>query len=181
MSKGTSRRSRSHAGPPRATKARAASQPGAQAAARPTWDEYFLRIAAEVAARSTCLRRHVGVILVLDKYILATGYNGPPMGLPHCGETGCLRQQLQIPPGERHEMCRGLHAEQNAIIQAARHGSRIQGATLYATHHPCSLCAKMLINAGIRRVVIREDYPDQLGKQMLRAAGIPIEVVPQTA
>ena len=147
------------------------------AAPRPSWDEYFLRIAGEVATRSTCLRRHVGAIVVLEKYILATGYNGAPAGLPHCSEVGCLRDEMNVPSGERHELCRGLHAEQNAIIQAARHGTRIDGATLYATHHPCSLCAKMLINAGIRRIVIRKDYPDKLGKEMLTAAGVPIEVL----
>lgn len=145
---------------------------------RPSWDEYFLRITYEVSKRSTCLRRHVGALLVLDKYILATGYNGPPSGLPHCSEVGCLRQQMHVPSGERHELCRGLHAEQNAILQAARHGTRIDGATLYATHHPCSLCAKMLINGGIRRIVIAQDYPDQLGKDMLSLAGIPIEIIP---
>jgi len=148
---------------------------------RPSWDEYFLRIAAEVSGRSTCLRRQVGAILVLDKYILATGYNGSPSGIPHCADVGCLRDQMQVPSGERHELCRGLHAEQNAILQAAKHGTRIDGATLYATHHPCSLCAKMLINAGIRRIVIREDYPDQLGKDLLATAGIPIDVLPQAA
>lgn len=150
-------------------------------ASRPSWDEYFLRIAAEVAKRSTCLRRSVGAILVLDRYILATGYNGPPSGIPHCEDVGCLRDRMQVPSGERHELCRGLHAEQNAIIQAARHGTSINGATLYATHHPCSLCAKMLINAGVRRIVIREDYPDQLGKELLATAGIPIEIVPAPA
>src|SRR5664279_720488 len=99
--------------------------------ARPSWDEYFLGIAAEVAKRSTCLRRHVGAILVLEKHLLATGYNGPPSGVPHCDQDGCLRERLQVPSGERHELCRGLHAEMNAILQAARHGTRIEGATLY--------------------------------------------------
>jgi len=166
---------------PRLTwRTRAATVPGDMADTRPSWDEYFLRIASEVSKRSTCLRRHVGAILVLEKYILATGYNGSPSGIPHCADVGCLRDQMQVPAGERHELCRGLHAEQNAILQAAKHGTRINGATLYATHHPCSLCAKMLINAGIRRIVIREDYPDQLGKDLLAAAGIPIDVMPET-
>lgn len=147
---------------------------------RPSWDEYFLRVADVVSGRSTCLRRHVGAILVLERYILATGYNGPPSGVPHCEDVGCLREQMQVPSGQRHELCRGLHAEMNAILQAARHGTRIEGATLYATHHPCSLCAKMLINAGVRRIVIREDYPDELGKELLGATGIPIEVIPRT-
>jgi dCMP deaminase len=145
---------------------------------RPSWDEYFLRIAAEVSGRSTCLRRHVGAILVLEKYILATGYNGPPSGVPHCSDVGCLREKMNVPSGQRHELCRGLHAEQNAILQAAKHGTRIDGATIYSTHHPCSLCAKMLINAGIRRIVIREDYPDELGKEILAQAGIPIVILP---
>ena len=157
---------------------RAATVPGDMTDTRPSWDEYFLRIAAEVSKRSTCLRRQVGAILVLEKYILATGYNGSPSGIPHCADVGCLRDQMQVPSGERHELCRGLHAEQNAILQAAKHGTRIDGATLYATHHPCSLCAKMLINAGIRRIVIREDYPDQLGKDLLATAGIPIDIMP---
>jgi len=152
---------------------------GATEAARPTWDEYFLRIAAEVAKRSTCLRRHVGAILVLDKYILATGYNGPPAGVAHCAVEGCPRERLKVPSGERHELCRGLHGEMNAILQAARHGTRIDGATLYCTHHPCSLCAKMMINGGVRRVVCREDYPDTLGKQLLAEAKIPIEILPE--
>jgi len=144
---------------------------------RPSWDEYFMSIAADVARRSTCLRRQVGAILVVDRQILATGYNGAPSGVPHCDETGCLREQMAVPPGERHELCRGLHAEQNAIIQAAKHGTRIQGATLYTTHHPCSLCAKMAINAGVVRIVCREDYPDDLGKALLRLANVRVEVV----
>jgi len=135
-----------------------------------------MRIAGDVARRSTCLRRHVGAIVVVQKRILATGYNGAPTGVPHCADTGCLREELQVPSGERHELCRGLHAEQNAMIQAAKHGVRIDGATLYTTHHPCSLCAKMAINAGIQRIVCREDYPDDLGKSLLREAGVRLEV-----
>ena len=145
---------------------------------RPSWDEYFLAIAEEVARRSTCLRRPVGAILVVGRRILATGYNGAPSGVPHCEEVGCLREQMQVPSGQRHELCRGLHAEQNAIIQGARHGVRIDGATLYTTHRPCSMCAKMAINAGVRRVVCREDYPDDLGKELLRAGGVQVEVFP---
>ena len=145
-------------------------------AGRPTWDEYFLKIAAEVAKRSTCLRRQVGAVLVLQKRILATGYNGAPSGLPHCEEVGCLRERLQVPSGERHELCRGLHAEQNAFLQAARHGIRIEGSSLYCTTHPCIVCSKMLINAGVRRVVILGDYPDAMSKQMLADAGVTVEV-----
>jgi dCMP deaminase len=143
---------------------------------RPSWDEYFMMIAADVSRRSTCLRRHVGAILVVDRRLLATGYNGAPTGVPHCCESGCLREQMAVPSGERHELCRGLHAEQNAIIQAARHGVSINGATLYTTHHPCSMCSKMSINAGVKRIVCREDYPDDLGKTMLRLGGVSLEV-----
>ncbi|MBL7140554.1 MAG: dCMP deaminase family protein [Planctomycetes bacterium] len=145
---------------------------------RPSWDEYFMSIAENVARRSTCLRRRVGAILVVDRQILATGYNGAPSGVPHCSETGCLREQMAVPPGERHELCRGLHAEQNAIIQAARHGTRIDGAALYTTHHPCSMCAKMAINAGIGRIVCRQDYPDDLGKALLGLGRVTLEVLP---
>jgi len=141
---------------------------------RPSWDEYFMRITREVAQRSTCLRRQVGAILVKDKHILATGYNGAPTGLPHCEEVGCLRERLGIPSGERAELCRGLHAEQNAIIQAAVHGVQIRGATLYSTTQPCILCAKMLINAGVVRIVYQGPYPDELARQMMEEAGLEI-------
>jgi dCMP deaminase len=137
---------------------------------RPSWDEYFMRIAREVAGRSTCLRRHVGAVVVLDKRILATGYNGAPSGLPHCDESGCLRQELSVPSGERHELCRGLHAEMNALLQGGRHGIRMDGGTLYSTHVPCSLCSKMLINTGIVRVVAAVPYPDDFARQMLQQA-----------
>ncbi|MGC8960351.1 MAG: deoxycytidylate deaminase [Chloroflexia bacterium] len=141
---------------------------------RPSWDEYFMRITQEVAQRSTCLRRQVGAILVKDKHILATGYNGAPTGLPHCEEVGCLRERLGIPSGERAELCRGLHAEQNAIIQAAVHGVQIRGSTLYSTTQPCILCAKMLINAGVVRIVYQGPYPDELARQMMDEAGLEI-------
>jgi len=123
---------------------------------RPSWDQYFIDITHLVATRSTCLRRQVGALLVKDRNILATGYNGTPSGITHCEDVGCLRDRLQVPSGERHELCRGLHAEQNAIIQAARHGVNIDGATLYCTTMPCIICTKMLINAGIRRIVYEE-------------------------
>jgi len=135
-----------------------------------------MAIAEEVARRSTCLRRQVGAIVVVDRRILATGYNGAPSNVPHCEEVGCLREKMKVPSGERHELCRGLHAEQNAMIQAAKHGVRIEGATLYTTHHPCSMCAKMAINAGIRRIVCHEDYPDDLGKRLLAESGVQLEV-----
>jgi dCMP deaminase len=140
---------------------------------RPSWEEYFMDIARLVARRSTCLRRQVGAVLVKEKNILATGYNGTPSGITHCAEVGCLRQQLGVPSGERHELCRGLHAEQNAIIQAAKHGVNIAGSTLYCTNSPCSICSKMLINAGIARIIYLEGYPDSLSLEMLREAGIP--------
>ena len=139
---------------------------------RPSWDEYFMDITRLVARRSTCLRRQVGAVLVKEKNILATGYNGTPSGISHCDVTGCLRDQLKVPSGERHELCRGLHAEQNAIIQAAKHGINIAGATLYCTNSPCIICTKMLINAGIRKVVYLDGYPDRLSHDMLEEAGI---------
>ena len=144
---------------------------------RPSWDDYFMKITETVAERSTCLRRHVGAIIVRDKRILATGYNGAPRGLRHCEEVGCLREKKDVPSGERHELCRGLHAEQNALLQAASHGMRIEGATLYSTTFPCSLCAKMLINGGIVHIVAAEDYPDAMAKEMLAEAGVQVDVL----
>jgi len=143
---------------------------------RPSWDEYFSRIVVEVSKRSTCLRRQVGAILVRDKRILSTGYNGVPSGIVHCSERGCLREERRVPSGERHELCRGLHAEMNAIIQAATYGISIKGATLYSTTFPCSLCARMLINAGIVRIVAQSDYADALAKEMLSEAGVKVEL-----
>jgi dCMP deaminase len=139
---------------------------------RPSWDQYFMQISTLVATRSTCMRRQVGALLVKDRNILATGYNGVPSGISHCDEVGCLREQLDVPSGERHELCRGLHAEQNAIIQAARHGVNIEGATLYCTDSPCGICSKMLINAGVRNIVYGRGYPDELAHEMLSEAGI---------
>jgi len=133
-----------------------------------------MEIAHLVASRSTCLRRQVGAVLVKGKNILATGYNGTPSGISHCEQTGCLRQQLNVPSGERHELCRGLHAEQNAIIQAAKHGVNITGATLYCTNSPCIICTKMLINAGICRIIYQEGYPDTLSLEMLDESGIEV-------
>jgi dCMP deaminase len=143
---------------------------------RPDWDDYFMQIAYLVAQRSTCLRRQVGALLVADRRILSTGYNGAPQGLPHCAELGgCLREAMQIPPGERQELCRALHAEQNAIIQAAVHGVGLRGVTCYSTIQPCVTCAKMLINANVRRIVFAGEYPDPLARQMLEEAGILLE------
>ena len=139
---------------------------------RPSWDEYFMDITRLVARRSTCMRRQVGAVMVKEKNILATGYNGTPSGITHCDLTGCLRDQLNVPSGERHELCRGLHAEQNAIIQAARHGVNIADSILYCTNSPCIICTKMLINAGIRKVIYLEGYADKLSMEMLAEAGI---------
>ncbi|MHB8120836.1 MAG: deoxycytidylate deaminase [Desulfuromonadaceae bacterium] len=141
---------------------------------RPSWDQYFMDITRLVATRSTCMRRQVGAIMVKDRNILATGYNGVPSGISHCETVGCLRERLKVPSGERHELCRGLHAEQNAIIQAARHGINIDGATLYCTTMPCIICTKMLINAGISTIVYAEGYADELAREMLAETGIKI-------
>ena len=141
---------------------------------RPSFDEYFMNIVELVKTRSTCLRRQVGALIVMEKRILTTGYNGAPSGLPHCAEVGCLREKLKVPSGERHELCRGLHAEQNAIIQAALFGVPIKGATLYVSCQPCMLCAKMIINAGIKRVVFKAEYPDEPSLELLEEAGLEI-------
>lgn len=141
---------------------------------RPSWNQYFMDITHLVATRSTCLRRQVGALLVKERNILATGYNGVPSGITHCDTGGCLRERLNVPSGERHELCRGLHAEQNAIIQAARHGINISGATLYCTTMPCVICTKMIINAGIGAVVYTEGYADELAREMIAEAGIKV-------
>ncbi len=133
-----------------------------------------MEITKLVAKRSTCLRRAVGAVLVKDKRIMATGYNGVPRGLKHCDETGCLRSRLNIPSGERHEICRGLHAEQNAIIQAAVYGISIEGAMIYCTTQPCVICSKMIINAGIKTIKFEGDYPDELSVSLLEEAGIEL-------
>ncbi|MCK9525938.1 MAG: dCMP deaminase family protein [Limnochordia bacterium] len=138
-----------------------------------------MEIAKLVSSRSTCLRRQVGAVLVRDKHIIATGYNGAPRGISHCMEVGCLREKLAIPSGERHEMCRGTHAEQNAIIQAALHGVSTDGATLYCTHQPCILCAKMLINAGVQKVVFQGEYPDGLALELMNEAQIEMVISTQ--
>jgi len=141
---------------------------------RPGWDEYFMQLAHLVKRRSTCLRRQVGAVLVRDRRILATGYNGAPSGIVHCEVTGCLRQKLKVPSGQRHELCRGLHAEQNVIIQCALHGVSTKGATLYVTVTPCIICAKMIINAGIKEIVIEGEYPDKMARDFLRQAEIKV-------
>ena len=143
---------------------------------RPTWDEYFMEMAELTAKRSTCSRRQVGAVIVRDNRAVATGYNGAPRGLAHCEEKGgCLRQKLNVPSGQRHELCRALHAEQNAIISAASMGNAIEGGTIYITHQPCVICAKMIVNAGIKRIVVREGYPDELAMEILDEAGLTVE------
>lgn len=146
-------------------------------AKRPSWDEYFLELAKLVAKRATCLRRSVGAVLVKDKRILATGYNGAPRGLAHCLDIGCIREKLKIPSGERHELCRALHAEQNALIQASLYGISVKDATLYATNQPCIICAKMLINAGIKEIVIADGYPDKMAMEFFKEAGIKVKTI----
>ena len=143
-------------------------------AERPSWDTYFMDITSLVAKRSTCTRRGVGAILVKNRQILASGYNGSPTRVAHCSETGCLREQLKVPSGERHELCRGIHAEQNAIIQAALHGVSIKGAVLYCTNLPCSICAKMIINAGITQIIYLSGYADTMSEEMLAEAGVDV-------
>ena len=145
---------------------------------RPSWDEYFLCIAHTVQQRSTCWRRQVGALVVRDKQILSTGYNGAPSGLPHCTIKTCLRTQQDIPSGERLDICRALHAEMNALLQGAKHGIAVKGATLYVTDTPCDLCAKMIINAGITRVVAVGGYPNTDGVGMLREAGVTLDILP---
>jgi dCMP deaminase len=141
---------------------------------RPSWEKYFMDITCLVAKRSTCTRRAVGAIIVKDRRVLATGYNGAPSQVRHCAETGCLRAQLAVPSGERHELCRGIHAEQNAIIQAAYHGASIKGGTLYCTNLPCSICAKMIINAGIRKIIYQSGYADAISQEMLDEARVEL-------
>jgi len=141
---------------------------------RPSWETYFMDIAQLVAKRSTCLRRSVGAVVVKEKRVLSTGYNGAPMNVAHCRVTGCIREQMKIPSGERHELCRGIHAEQNAIIQAAYHGASIKDADLYCTNLPCSICAKMIINAGIRTIYYLSGYADTMSEEMLKEAGVDI-------
>ena len=142
---------------------------------RPDWDTYFMTLARDISTRSTCTRRQVGALIVKERRILSTGYNGAPTGLVHCTPETCLRTLYKVPSGERHELCRGLHAEQNAVIQAAYHGVSIAGAMIYVTHHPCSICAKILINSGISRIVYGGEYLDPVAVDLFRESGIELE------
>ena len=146
---------------------------------RPGWDEYFMKAAFLVAERSTCLRHHVGAVIVRDKRILTTGYNGAAKGIKDCIELGCLRNEMNIPSGTRHEICRAIHAEQNAIIQGGLHGITIKGAAIYCTHSPCILCAKMLVNAGITHFITCNDYPDKAFKELFDEAGVKFSKIPK--
>ncbi len=139
---------------------------------RPSSDEYFMEMAKLAATRSTCMRRKVGAVIVIDKHVLSTGYNGAPRGVSHCEEKGCLRISMNVPSGTRHELCRGVHAEQNAVAQAAYFGISVKGATIYTTTFPCSLCAKILINSGIKEIVYDEGYMDDLSKDILEETDI---------
>jgi len=141
---------------------------------RPDWDTYFLMVALVVSTRSTCLRRRVGAVIVRDRYIVSTGYNGAPQGVEHCSEIGCLREKLAIPSGERHEMCRGSHAELNAIAQAAQIGVSTEGSIILCTHEPCSFCTKAILNAGIKEVVYLHPYPDKLAREMIAESVIKV-------
>jgi dCMP deaminase len=142
---------------------------------RPGWNEYFMKMAYLASERSTCLRRKVGAVLVKDKRVLATGYNGAPCNTSHCEKTGCLREKLNVPSGERHELCRGLHAEQNAFLQAALHGTSVKDSVLYITTQPCVICTKMIINAGVKEIVMDGKYPDELSREFLKEAKIKVK------
>lgn len=141
---------------------------------RPSWDDYFMEIANVVRKRSTCIRRQIGAVIVKDNRILTTGYNGVPPKMKHCSEAGCLREKLHVPSGQRHELCRALHAEQNAVIQAAKNGIPIDGSTIYITAQPCIICAKILIASGIKKIVYSGEYPDELSLQMLNESSIEV-------
>ncbi|MDD4155839.1 MAG: cytidine/deoxycytidylate deaminase family protein [Candidatus Cloacimonetes bacterium] len=144
---------------------------------RPSWHEYFMSMAILVSKRATCLRRKVGAVLVKNNQIIASGYNGAPKHVAHCSQTGCMREMLNVPSGEKHELCRGVHAEQNTIIQAALNGTSIKDSVLYCTNFPCSICAKMIINAEIAYVYVLEDYPDKLAKEMFSEAGTEVILI----
>jgi dCMP deaminase len=143
---------------------------------RPDWDRYFMDITEMVATRTTCLRRSVGAVIVKENRILATGYNGAPAGLAHCLDVGCMREKMKIPSGERQELCRGIHAEQNAIVQAARFGVSLMEGTIYINTQPCITCAKLIINVGIKRVVYKNPYPDKMALEFLKEAGVEVDI-----
>ncbi|MBF8436418.1 cytidine/deoxycytidylate deaminase family protein [Halanaerobiaceae bacterium Z-7014] len=139
---------------------------------RPDWDEYFMEMAELAAKRATCLRRKVGAVLVKNKKVLATGYNGAPMNIEHCESTGCLREKMEVPSGERHEICRGVHAEQNLVAQAAIHGVKTENSIVYCTHQPCIICTKILINAGVKKIYFKNSYSDKFAENLLKKSNI---------
>ena len=139
---------------------------------RPDWDQYFMEMAELAATRASCLRRKVGAVLVKNKKVLATGYNGAPKDITHCEATGCLREKLEVPSGERHEICRGVHAEQNLVAQAAFHGVKTEGSTVYCTHQPCIICTKILINAGVTKIYFKNPYSDQFAEKLLKESNV---------
>lgn len=139
---------------------------------RPDWDEYFMEMAELAARRATCLRRKVGAVLVKNKKVLATGYNGAPMDIEHCETTGCLREEMQVPSGERHEICRGVHAEQNLVAQAAIHGVKTEDSIVYCTHQPCIICTKILINAGVKKIYFKNSYSDEFAENLLKQSNV---------
>ncbi len=142
---------------------------------RPSRREFYMDIAEKMKERSTCLSRQTGAILVKDDRVISTGYNGAPSGLPHCDEVGCIRMEKDVPSGQRHELCRGVHAEQNTIIQSAIHGTSTKNATLYSTDYPCTMCAKIIINAGISKVIYKDGYPDDLAKKIFEQSDVEVE------
>ena len=144
---------------------------------RPSWHEYFMQMAQLVAKRSTCERRQVGAVLVKNNQIIASGYNGAPKGITHCGVSGCMRKRLNVPSGQKHELCRGVHAEQNTIIQAAVNGTSLVNSVLYSTNFPCSICAKLIVNAEIKTVYVLEDYPDDLAKEMFNESDTEVILI----
>ncbi|MDK2885759.1 MAG: dCMP deaminase [Thermosipho sp. (in: thermotogales)] len=144
---------------------------------REKWDEYFAKIALLIASRSTCFHRKVGAVIVKNKRILATGYNQPPSGFPHCDSIGCIRDDLKIESGKNQEVCYALHAEQNALMQAARFGISTENSTIYVTHKPCSVCARLIINSGIKRVIYLEDYPDPLTDFLFKVSKIETKLL----
>ena len=141
---------------------------------RPSWDEYYMDIAKLVSRRTTCLRRAVGCVLTFENHILSSGYNGTPAGITHCEDIGCMREQLKVPSGEKHELCRGLHAEQNALLQCALHGVSTKDSVLHSTTFPCSVCAKLLINAKVKKIIYLEYYNDKLSEEMFKEAEIEV-------
>lgn len=147
---------------------------------RSSTHSFFMNIAKVCATRSTCLRRHVGAVAVKDNHIIATGYNGAPSGIIHCENKGCIREQLKVKSGEKHELCRAVHAEQNLIAQAAYHGNSLNCSTVYCTHSPCFICAKIMINAGVSIIIYQEGYPDSMAIDLINESNVEIAIFHET-